>query len=159
MNSQNELLLNTFINMLKDLAADDENDFSGAGFVLYEDLLTLSQYHCNLINDGHTVPLLKLGTQRMLDYLFKISKYIHPYHDGFHFINVRGYLTHVAQFLSPPVHKDLPIVLGHGARTFCSQCASKIPGVLMIGTVSTNRCIYLFEDGQLINQSKLGEAA
>ncbi|MDF2868079.1 MAG: hypothetical protein K0S11_1549, partial [Gammaproteobacteria bacterium] len=61
-------------------------------------------------------------------------------------------LTHVAQFFSPPVYKWLPNILGQGARTFCSQCGSNMEGVLMIGSVSSSGTIYLFEQGQLVNE-------
>ena len=144
-------LINSFINMLIELAKMKIQHFSGAGFVLYHDMSILSQYHCNLVNDGHHIPPLKVGTNELMSYLIEISSYQHPYHDGFHFINGNGVLTHVAQFFSPPIYKFIQNVLGQGARTLCSQCGSNIDGVLMVGSVSTNQSIYLFENGTLVN--------
>lgn len=159
MNLKTVNVVNAFVNMLTELSVTRSQHFSGAGFVLYNDLVELSQYHCNLVNDGQLIPPLKLGTKSLMTYLLEISKYQHPYHDGFHFINGEGVLTHVAQFFSPPVNKYLPKILGQGARTFCSQCGSNVNGVLMVGSVSSNRSIYLFEKGNLVNNSFLCNAA
>lgn len=144
-------LIDDFILLLRELVELKNPYFSGAGFVLYKNLETLSTYHCNLINDKKNLPLLKLGSQSLTNYLSKISSYKHPYHDGFHFINHKGQLTHVAQFFSPPVNDAVIRIPGQGARTFCAQCGSIIDGVLMIGSVSSNGQIYLFERGNLIN--------
>ena len=151
MNVRTTNLINGFVGMLTELAATTSTQFSGAGFVLYNDLSSLSQYHCNLVNDGKLVTPLKIGSKSLTTFLLEISEFTHPYHDGFHFINSDGILTHVAQFFSPPVNKYLPNILGQGARTFCSQCGSNLDGVLMVGSVSTNRSIYLFEKGNLVN--------
>ncbi len=159
MNVKTANIINAFVNMLTELSAIKSQNFSGAGFVLYNNLTELSQYHCNLVNDGQLIPPLKLGTKSLIVYLEEISKYQHPYHDGFHFINSEGVLTHVAQFFSPPVNKFLPKILGQGARTFCSQCGSNVNGVLMVGSVFSNRSIYLFEKGNLVNANLLCEAA
>ncbi len=159
MNIKTLNLINGFVSLLMDLSVMKSQNFSGAGFVLYNDLTVLSQYHCNLVNDGVEVPPLKIGTKALTTYLIEIAKYQHPYHDGFHFINGDGVLTHVAQFFSPPVNKFISNVLGQGARTFCSQCGSKVDGVLMVGSVSSNRGIYLYENGNLVNKNFLYEAA
>ncbi len=144
--------------MLHDLSAIKSTGFSGAGLVLYQDATQLSQFHCDLVNDDKNLLRLKIGTKSMLTYLSKITNYQHPYHDGFHFINGEGILTHVAQFFSPPVIK-MPNLLDQGARTFCAQCGSKIPGVLMIGSVSSHRNVYLFQEGNFVNPSILHQAA
>lgn len=139
-----------FVNLLKELSQCKSQYFSGAGFVLYDNLQFLAKYHCNLVNDGQPVPPLKLGSPELISYLIEIASCQHAYHDGFHFINASGILTHVAQFFSPPVDKLLANIPGQGARTFCSQCGSNVQGVLMVGSVSSNHTIYLFEKGQLI---------
>ena len=145
-------ILQDFISLLEELSALKSQRFSGIGLVLYDNLELLTKYHCNLVNDGQAIPPLKLGTRELSAYLLAIADYHHPYHDGFHFINSDGILTHVAQFFSPPVYKWLPNILGQGARTFCSQCGSNMEGVLMIGSVSSSGTIYLFEQGQLVNE-------
>lgn len=152
MKNRSSSVIENFLNLLIDLSEAEDKSFSGAGFVLYDDPKTLKQYHCNLVNDEQTLPFLKLGTDELLLYLTKISNYQHPYHDGFHFINGDGVLTHVAQFFSPPVSQLIPNVQGQGARTFCSQCGSNIEGVILMGSVSSNRNIYLFENGKLVNE-------
>jgi hypothetical protein len=152
-------IIENFLDLLMRLSEAKNKDFSGVGFVLYDDMGVLSKYHCSLVNDGQRLPALKLGTRDLLLYLIKISSYHHPYHDGFHFINSDGILTHVAQFFSPPVNKLIPRIQSQGARTFCSQCGSKIEGVLLIGSVSSNGNIYLFEKGKLVNEKIISAVA
>jgi hypothetical protein len=144
-----------FVEVLEELSVLKSQHFSGAGLVLYDDLTLLAPYHCNLVNDGQAIPSLKLGTRAFMTYLLTIADYRHPYHDGFHFINHQGVLTHVAQFFSPPVYHWFPNILGQGARTFCSQCGSNVKGVLLVGSVSSNHTIYLFEKGKLANDKFL----
>jgi hypothetical protein len=144
-------VINSFIHLLLELSQENNQEFSGAGFVLYSNLVELSKYHCSLVRDELPIPLLKLGMTEITSYLLEISNYNHPYHDGFHFINCDGAITHVAQFLSPPVNHLRPSIEGKGARTFCSQCASNVEGVLIVGSVSSNRSIHLFEKGKLVN--------
>lgn len=145
----------SFISLLQEMSNIKPRDFSGAGFVLYKELTTLEKYHCDLVDDDKILPSLKLGTKDFTNYLIEISRYGHPYHDGFHFINHEGIITHVAQFLSPPVDKCLPNIEGQGARTFCSQCSSKIDGVSLIGSVSSNGNIFVFENGNIANEKFL----
>jgi hypothetical protein len=152
MTTQSSTIIENFLELLVNLSETEDKNFSGAGFVLYDNPQILKNYHCNLVNDNKSLPFLKLGTDELLLFLTKIANYRHPYHDGFHFINSDGVLTHVAQFFSPPVNKLIPNIQGQGARTFCSQCGSKIAGVVLMGSVSSNRNIYLFENGELANE-------
>lgn len=142
-----------FIALLIELSSNKDKNFSGLGLILYDDLNILSQHHCNLVNNEQYVPPLKLGTHKLTNYLVEISHYQHPYHDGFHFMNKQGVLTHVAQFFSPPIHKFLPEVIGQGARTYCSQCGSNIVGITLIGSISSKRNIHLFKKGKLFNEA------
>lgn len=152
-------IVNDFIDLLLELSKHKNQNFSGAGIVLYKNINLLSKYHCDLVNDSQISMPLKLGTHNLISYLLEISSYQHPYHDGFHFINGNGVLTHVAQFFSPPVSKPMPNILGQGARTFCSQCGSTIKGVVMVGSISSSSKIYLFENGKLVNKSFLYDFA
>jgi hypothetical protein len=117
--------------------------FSGMGVILYEDYKALEPFHCNLVDDA-AAPAYQLGSDRLLDYLLTISDYSHPLHDGFHLINAAGCLTHVAQFLAPPIQKHYKNPKGQGARTYCAQSTSRIPGVLMVGSVSSKKSIYSY---------------
>jgi len=140
-----------FIHFLVTLAKKENEDFSGAGFVLYHDLNLLSEYHCNLVNHHRALPLLQLGTEDFNAFIVKISNINHACHDGFHFISASGILTHIAQFFSPPASKLIHNIKGQGARTFCTQAGSMLNGVTLVGSVSTNKNIYIFEKGKLID--------
>ena len=147
-------LVNDFIGLLTTISQKSNGDFSGVGLVLYESLESLSNYHCNLVNDQQQLPALQLGTEALVNYLLTIADYQHPYHDGFHFINNQGQLTHVAQFLSPPVYKLKNNNTRQGARTFCSQCGSNIPGVVLVGAISSTQQVSLFHQGNRFMMSK-----
>ena len=121
--------------------------FSGIGLLCYDNGNDLERFHCDLLDNAKPLLGLNLGSKALEDYLLNISDYRHPYHDGFHLINANGQLTHVAQFLSPPVIKSLKRVPGQGARTFCSQCISAIKGVLLVGSISTKGKILLYKEG------------
>ena len=145
-------LTEDFMLLLESLAKNSNVSFSGAGLVLYKRKMPLSMYHCNLNNATPDYGLLRMGTKKFLTYLMEISHYQHPYHDGFHFINAEGILTHVAQFFSPPIVHSFVNLPGQGARTFCARCGSKIEGVLMVGSVSSTNSISLFQNGELISR-------
>ncbi|HEX2549226.1 MAG TPA: hypothetical protein VHM20_05300 [Gammaproteobacteria bacterium] len=138
-----------FIDFLVTLSENATMGFSGAGFVLYHNIHLLSGYHCNLVRH-RPLPVLQLGTNDFNAFIEKVSNLNHPCHDGFHFINAGGILTHIAQFFSPPANAFMNNIRGQGARTFCSQVGSLLPGVILIGSVSITKNIYVFEKGKLI---------
>jgi hypothetical protein len=149
----NETLEQQFTDLLEALSETTDSNFSGAGIILYDNPTQLANYHCDLVKNAIIPNDLKLGSTALLSYLIKISSYQHPYHDGFHFINSQGLLTHVAQFVSPPISTQLRNLGANGARTFCSQCSSSIEGVLMIGSVSSSRKISVFQNGKILQQA------
>lgn len=146
-NSHIEVL---FIKLLEQINTVPSDLFSGIGLLLYDDVTHLNQYHCNINHSVEIPSKLHISSTNLIHYLIEISSYQHPLHDGFHFINTDGYLTHVSQFLSPPIHKQSVNIKGQGARTLCSLCGSLINGVHMIGTISSKRDLYLFKQGSLI---------
>lgn len=125
--------------------------FSGIGLLLYNNSNSLRQYHCNLA-EGSGIPNLQMGSPELIQYLINISSLYHPCHDGFHFINQEGYLTHVAQFLSPPINRECVNIRGQGARTLCSLNGSLIKGVLMTAIISSKGDIYFFKNGHVLNR-------
>jgi hypothetical protein len=155
MKMKHEAITNAFLELTKELSMTEKKGFSGVGLVLYENMSTLSQYHCDLVDDDKKIPQLKVGSRDLVAYLNEITDYQHPYHDGFHFINSEGFLTHVAQFFSPPVNKQVKNIQGQGARTYCAQCGSFIDGVLMVGSVSSKKYTHLFEKGLIYAYSDI----
>lgn len=143
-------LFDNFINLLHHLNKPKRKTFSGTGIVLYHAQSNVNHYHCHLINEELTIPPLQLGHNALTQYLADISSYQHPCHDGFHFINNQGFLTHISQFFSPPISEKLSNVTGQGARTLCALHGSKIEGVLMIGTISSNNDIFIFKNGRIM---------
>lgn len=145
--SKSETLERKFHSLLKDLSQTNQKSFSGVGIILYDHLDELSNYHCSLVKTPHLPNDLTLGTGKLISYLEEIAAYQHPLHDGFHFINAKGALTHVAQFVSPPI-PDHAFNLGrNGARTFCSQCVSLVNGVNRVGSVSSTGQVLVFQRG------------
>jgi len=144
------IINNDFLELLINLSKFKHDNFTGTGLLLYENLRVVTKYHSNLVDNTLIAPALRLGSKKLFHYLSEISNYNHPCHDGFHFINQEGQLTHVAQFLSPPISNNISNVQGHGARTLCSIHASNIPGVVTVGTVSSSGHVYLYKNGGII---------
>ena len=133
-----------FVGLTEALAANKDQAYSGTGMVFYDSDRTLSQYHCDLVEAK--LPDFKelFELDKLVAYLLKISNYQHPYHDGFHFINCQGRLTHVAQFFSPPILESEQPIQGQGARTYCALLGAQIKGVIMTASISSNGKTCLF---------------
>ncbi|PPT93843.1 hypothetical protein XaraCFBP7407_16735 [Xanthomonas arboricola pv. arracaciae] len=131
-------------------------DFSGLGLVLYQ--------------GHHALPHLALtasdppdldgafGAERVAEVLSKLASTRSLWHDGFHFVDVAGVrLTHVAQFISPPISKRLRLgTLVGGARHMSAALASMIDGVAMVGVLTSKGEISVYLDGERIQQQEIG---
>ena len=137
---------------LAQLASNPSSDFVGLGLIFYSSF------------DG--LPVFPLGNQAVLaglplqeeeeikNYLLDISRRSSPWHDGFHLLDVRsGQLTHVAQFVSPPLDfaRTTP---AHrwpsGARHMAALLASTLPQVVSSVVVPTTGPIHVYQAGHLL---------
>lgn len=138
---------------LKQVADRKNNSFSGMGLVVYKSDIFPDETRCCL-RPGVACPHgLTLGSPELADYLAKISANGHELHDGFHFANEDGILTHVAQYFVPEIVPGKKPHKAHGVRFFSALCGSLMNGVLMTGVVCSNGKTYLFMNGEPLKET------
>ena len=88
------------------------------------------------------------------EYLNSGSKLGGVVHDGFHFMNTQGTITHSAQYYVPQPVRHLPINELCGTRYHTALFGSVMKGVEFIITISSNKSIYIFQNGEIIYEKK-----
>ena len=145
--SSQGLPTNRAARLLKAIARLRPVNFSGIGVVFYEDLAQLP--HLQLTNDEQQPNVADLTGGDLASRLAGISVMSSPLHDGFHFVDARCWqLTHVAQFISPPIPCDAGQRFhGTGARLMASVLTSLLPGISCVGLVAHDGEVHLFRNG------------
>ncbi len=129
-------------------------NFSGIGLVVYDTATFDESRHCNLRPDI-TCPPYRVDDERIVDYLMEISDYHNTLHDGFHMVNEKGILTHVAQYFVPPVINGVMPNQYHGVRFHSSLCGSTLEGVLFIAIICSDESIYILKDGKVVMKKEI----
>lgn len=82
--------------------------------------------------------------------LTSLSNDRRKYHDGFHILNKKRELTHVAQYFSPPIVKETSFDRSRlvGGRFVAALFGSSISGVDMTGIVSDGHGLSIFKGGK-----------
>lgn len=106
------------------------------------------QRSCNL-------PLPIGGAEAIASTLSVISGASSPWHDGFHLVEFTGpALTHVSQYLAPPVGTRGAEVWGSqrptGARHMTALLVSQLKGVACVGLLPSHAEPTVFERGVLV---------
>ena len=144
-----DLLTQTY-KLFKEIANKTKDGFSGIGLIAYDPDCFNASNHCDL-RPHIKSPNYNIYDHKICEYLMEISDYKHPLHDGFHFIDHNGILTHVAQYFVPAIVNDLSPDQEHGVRLYSSICGSTLAGVLFIGTICSNGEIYIFKSGENVD--------
>lgn len=147
-------LIEQTYNVLKEISRNPGDGFSGLGLVVYDPDKFDSKSHLDLRPDIDFSPI-NVYDSRICDCLKEISDYRNKFHDGFHFINGEGTLTHVAQYFVPGIVENLFPDQNHGVRLYSSMCGSTIEGVLFIATICSNGDIYIYRNGEEVNLKEL----
>lgn len=144
----NMRLMDKSYELCKKVIARKPMNFSGIGLVTYDTNEFDENLHCNL-RPNIDCPHYSVDNEKLVDYLIDISDYHNTLHDGFHMMNEKGILTHVAQYFVPPVIYGLTPNQDHGVRFHSSLCGSTLKGVLFITIICSDESIYIFEDGEI----------
>jgi hypothetical protein len=130
-------------------------DFTGLGLVFYRPPMRLPAYP--LGDPSMFRPRLPLtGDFPTAQVLAGISSGGSPWHDGFHLIDSSTFtLTHVCQFLSPPLalldppeRDQLPV----GARWRAAAAISKMPEVALSALIGRQGIPAIFSQGRQVLQ-------
>lgn len=137
-----------FQKMLKEIKDRKIEDFSGVGLVLYDSKYLRHIPFCPLRPSSKCPRGISISKGNMMDMLADISKRSHPWHDGYHFLNEKGELTHISQYLATPLNKNVAPNELYGTRHLSAQLGSHINGIIAIGIVNFNRNAAYFEKGK-----------
>ena len=134
-----------FRNLLYTVAVSSNTDFSGTGVVVCD-----CPNHLPIVSLRDS-PLEISGS--VVQVLSEISIHKSKYHDGFHILNKKGELTHVAQYFSPPIVQNAYFDRSRhvGGRFVAALFGSNISNVVMTGIVSERRRLSIFKSGKEIH--------
>ena len=135
---------NKFKKLLYNIGNNPIKDFSGIGIIVCESISYLP-----IVSLRDDYPNIEGSPSHVLS---EISSLKSKYHDGFHIINTKGEITHVAQYFSPPIANEVIIDKSRlvGGRFIAALFGSVLEGVTMTGIVSKNRKASIFKDGKEI---------
>lgn len=139
-----------FFESLQELAANRPDDFVGLGVIVYLTLEGLPVAPLGAMLD--TQPELPIyGKEKVMKVLATLATRRSAQHDGFHLIDaVGGELTHLAQYVSPPLGAALVNRSDNwpsGARQMTALLISFMPQVAFSAVVTAYGEVQLYENG------------
>lgn len=122
-------------------------NFTGLGVVFYKDLVRLP--HLSLEAPAW-IAVVPVGDAAVTMELSRLSTVHSPWHDGFHFVRVSDMcLTHVAQFVSPPLNPVGSFVPSErGARHMAAALVSMLEGIVCVGVVPAHGEVAVYRSGR-----------
>lgn len=134
-----------FRDLLYEVGFNSRADFSGTGIVVCDSPAGLP-----IVSLRDTTPDI-VGS--VVQVLSELSRHTNKYHDGFHILNKKGELTHVAQYFSPPIVQEACIDRSRlvGGRFVAALFGSAISGVTMTGIVSEGHGLSIFKNGKEVH--------
>jgi len=123
-------------------------DFSGIGILVYQSSYLSKIPHFSLRPTFRVTKKMTIGENSTLDFLLQISKKRSKFHDGFHFFNENGELTHISQYFVPPIRKIKPNE-SHGMRYHVALLGSYIRGVIFTAVILEKGEAFLFSKGKI----------
>ncbi len=143
--------------LLTRLATQRSTDFVGIGIIAYRTIESLPVVPLGpRLGSDSNLPIS--GTDHVLNALAMLATRGSIMHDGFHLIEAKsGDLTHIAQFVSPPLDVALSnpfAVWPQGARQMTAQLISTLPQVEVAAVISAEGYIHIYENGF---EDKVGE--
>lgn len=139
--------------LLEQIAKRRPADFCGLGVVFYRQLDALPMLPLG-DQDHFDLALPISGADAIASALAYISGASSPWHDGFHLVGLNGpTLTHVSQYLAPPIGTRGAAGLGSqrptGARHMTALLVSQLQGIACVGLLTNHAEATVFERGLL----------
>lgn len=137
--------------LMRRISDETPEDFAGLGLIVYSQLDELSHIPLH-VPASDTKVVNAIGEEAVAGVLVHLSTLSSPWHDGFHFIRLADFrLTHVAQFVSPPVPADEALVpLERGARHMTAALASLVNGILLTAVLPAQGEVVLYKEGKKV---------
>lgn len=138
-----------FQQVLKEISGKKSKNFSGLGVILYDSKF-FSNISCYGLRPSLECPENIFLEQKstVVDFLSAISQKSHPGHDGYHFFNEEGRLTHISQYLAAPIIKKVIPNELYGTRHLTAQFVSQTKGVIAAGIITHDYSASYFEKGE-----------
>lgn len=144
-----------FFTVLRGIAknADSCPNFSGVGLLLYDPETFEDSWYADLRPSVSCLEDVSLGSGKALPKLLEMASGENILHDGFHFFECKtGCMTHVAQYLSPPIAPEIEVNEKYGTRYRSAQYSSLVKGVILSGVVNSDNSYHVFRRGVPINE-------
>ena len=137
------------------------DDFVGLGIVVYLPPIDLPAVPLGGFKQSRpALPIM--GVSEVGTALAGLSAAASPWHDGFHFIDLKlSALTHVSQYLAPDlsdVMRAAPAALPAGARQLTALLVSRCHSAQCVGLLSTEGEVTIYRSGQLHSRSLVQHA-
>jgi hypothetical protein len=145
------VLRHSVLELLRKLkrGAKKTKHFSGMGIVVYHSSY-LPKIPCFSLRPTFKIDKkLIMKEDSTINFLLKISKKDSNLHDGFHFFNENGELTHISQYFVPPIRKIKPNKY-HGVRYHAALLGSYLDGVIFTAVILKDGKTYLFSRGRIL---------
>lgn len=141
-----------FFDLLMKVAVNRPADFVGLGVIAYSTTEGLPVFPLGrAVHAQADLPVH--GEEQVMNALSSIATRNNPQHDGFHLINgENGDLTHLAQFVSPPLDKacaHLRENLPNGARQMTALLISLMHQVLFAAVVTADGNVQMYIKGEV----------
>ncbi|HHQ4734435.1 hypothetical protein ACET9K_12675 [Aeromonas enteropelogenes] len=136
--------------LLLSLSARRPDDFVGLGLIVYSAIENLPVVPLGArLDAGRDLPIT--GANNVISTLALLATRGSSMHDGFHLIDAKsGNLTHIAQFVSPPLDAALanPLAIWpQGARQMTALLISILPQVEVAAVISAAGDIHIYKNG------------
>lgn len=137
------------VSLLKGVAREQPSDFAGLGVVFYDHLEALPFIALD-VAPRHRIQTPVEGLWVVAKTLSRVSSRSSGCHDGFHLVESQHQrLTHVAQFLSPPLPRSEQPPRESGARHMTALLTSSLEGIDGVGVLSQRGELTLYVAGSL----------
>ena len=140
------------LELLQEVSARRSSAFGGLGLIFYVAPLSLPVLGLGpRASFPHSLPVF--GRVAIGELLAEISDLGCSWHDGFHLVDAeRQALTHVAQFVSPPLSQsvlDEGTGTPMGARQMTALLTSRLESVVCVALLSGSEDILIYKNGSI----------
>lgn len=141
-------MIKKIITLCHDINKLKTKNFEGIGLVVYSDIKELPVISMNIEKSSYDLPINSYDD--ILKTLIEISSSNSKFQDGFHLLSKEFKLTHISQYFSTPIIKNLIVANIFGSRYRTALYGSCLPNVLFTAVISKNYGLIIFENGKEI---------
>lgn len=145
-------MIEKIIKFCTDLNNQKSAKFEGIGLVVYNDFEDLPVIPLNDEKTPFILPLVNY--ENILKVLIEVSSSESIYQDGFHLLSKDLVLTHISQYFSTPIRKELKVQNNYGSRYRTALYGSFLPNVIYTIVISKDYGIVVFNDGKEVFTEK-----